>query len=154
MITGLYETHIHVADLERSIAFYRDILGLAFAHMESERRAAFFWIGQTRQQMLGVWERPVEQIQREHFAFSTTLENMRHARQYLLDLGLEPRNFLNTHDGEPQVFGWMPAVALYFQDPDGHSLEFIAVLPDEPRSDLGIVAWTEWEQLHTHKLPE
>ena len=148
MITGLYETHIHVADLERSIEFYRDVLGLEFAHLEAERRAAFFWIGQTRQQMLGVWEIPANQIRREHFAFSTTLEKMRQARQYLLDLGLEPRNFLNTDDGQPQVFGWMPAVAIYFRDPDDHSLELIAVLSDEPRPDLGIIPWAEWEDMH------
>lgn len=148
MITGLYETHIHITNLERSVEFYRDVLGLELAHIEAERRAAFFWIGQTQQQMLGVWERPADQIQREHFAFTTTLAKMCHARQYLLDLGLEPRNFLDTEDGQPQVFGWMPAVALYFRDPDNHSLEFIAVLPDAPRPDLGIVAWAEWEEMH------
>lgn len=152
MITGLYETHIHVANLERSIEFYRDVLGLEFAHKIEERRVAFFWIGQTRQQMLGVWETPAAQIQREHFAFSTTLAKMRTVRQYLLNLGLEPRNFQNTEDGEPQVFGWMPAVAIYFRDPDDHSLEILAVLPDEPQPDLGIVPWAEWEALHGRSL--
>lgn len=154
MIKGLYETHIHVADLDRSVAFYRDVLGLEVAYNQDERRVMFFWIGNTRQQMLGVWERPADQIRREHFAFETSLDDMRQARQYLLDLGIQPRNFLDTPDAEPQVFGWMPAVALYFQDPDEHSLEFIAVLPDEAQPDLGIVAWAEWERRHGRSLSD
>jgi hypothetical protein len=29
----------------------------------------------------------------------------------------------------------MPVVAIYFEDPDQHSLEFIAMLPDSPNPD-------------------
>lgn len=42
------------------------------------------------------------------------------------------------------VFGWMPAIAIYFRDPDGHSLEVIAMLPQPPQPALGIVSWEEW----------
>ena len=45
------------------------------------------------------------------------------------------------------VFGWMPALAIYFDDPDGHSLEFIAMLPDPPRPEVGVVSWDEWQGL-------
>lgn len=45
MIKGLFETHLFVEDLERSIVFYKDILGLEQCHFEAERRAAFLWIG-------------------------------------------------------------------------------------------------------------
>ena len=31
-VDGLWETHLTVSDLERSVAFYRDTLGLALAH--------------------------------------------------------------------------------------------------------------------------
>jgi len=45
MIKGLFETHLFVKDLERSIAFYNDILGVEQCYFEADRRAAFFWIG-------------------------------------------------------------------------------------------------------------
>ncbi len=44
-IEGLFETHISVRDLERSIAFYRDLVGLELGIVQPERRAAFFWVG-------------------------------------------------------------------------------------------------------------
>ena len=54
-ILGLFETHLTVSDLQRSIRFYRDIVGLQLALEESERNAAFFWIGDSRHSMLGLW---------------------------------------------------------------------------------------------------
>jgi lactoylglutathione lyase len=42
------------------------------------------------------------------------------------------------------VLCWMPAASVYFDDPDGHSLEFIAMLPDRPRPDLGRLSWSDW----------
>ncbi|MEO1588705.1 MAG: VOC family protein, partial [Bacteroidota bacterium] len=45
MIKGLFETHLFVEELERSIAFYTNVLGLEQFVMEEERRAALFWIG-------------------------------------------------------------------------------------------------------------
>ena len=97
--------------------------------------------------MLGVWEKPEDEIQRQHYAFRIRVEDMRNAKQYLLDKGLTPRNFLNNGTQDPMVFGWMPAVAIYFEDPDGHSLELIATLEGEPQPDLGVISWDEWEAL-------
>ena len=31
-VAGLFETHLTVSDLDRSIAFYRDVVGLPLAH--------------------------------------------------------------------------------------------------------------------------
>ena len=53
--TGLFETHLTVSDLERSVAFYRDIAGLELALQLPERGAAFFWIGSPGDAMLGLW---------------------------------------------------------------------------------------------------
>jgi hypothetical protein len=36
---------------------------------------------------------------------------------------------------EPVVFPWMPAASVYFDDPDGHSLEYIALLPHPARPE-------------------
>ena len=43
-IRGLFEAHLTVRDLDRSIAFYRDMLGLPLAHVIPERQVAFFWV--------------------------------------------------------------------------------------------------------------
>jgi lactoylglutathione lyase len=38
----------------------------------------------------------------------------------------------------------MPAAAVYFRDPDGHLLEYLAMLDAPPRPDDGIVSWSRW----------
>ena len=53
--SGLFEAHLTVRDLDRSIAFYRDIVGLPLALQLPERAAAFFWIGGRGESMLGLW---------------------------------------------------------------------------------------------------
>ena len=57
---------------------------------------------------------------------------------------IEPRGFGQEACEEPVVLCWMPAAAVYFADPDGHSLEFLAMLPDAPRYDLATVSWSAW----------
>jgi lactoylglutathione lyase len=46
------------------------------------------------------------------------------------------------------VIGWMPAAALYFRDPDDHLLEYLTMLDEDPKLDLGIVSWSEWLVQH------
>jgi predicted enzyme related to lactoylglutathione lyase len=53
--TGLFEAHLTVSDLDRSVEFYRDVVGLPLALVLEEREAAFFWIGGTGEAMLGLW---------------------------------------------------------------------------------------------------
>ena len=38
MIRGLFETHINVSSLERSMKFYGDVLGLRLGTHEKERK--------------------------------------------------------------------------------------------------------------------
>ena len=54
-VGGLFETHLTVGDLSRSVAFYREVVGLPLALEVSERDAAFFWIGEPGESMLGLW---------------------------------------------------------------------------------------------------
>ena len=42
------------------------------------------------------------------------------------------------------VFSWMPAIAIYFLDPDGNELEFIAILEGEAKPKLGVMDYEEW----------
>ncbi len=152
MITGLFETHIHVADLDRSMRFYGEVLGLQLGRLEEERRVAFYWIGGWGEAMLGVWEKPLDQVSPQHFAFRSTVEDVLHSSvAYLAARGLPCRNFLNDGTQRPMVFGWVPAIAIYFRDPDGHSLEFIATLPGEPRPEAGVVSWEEWNEITAKK---
>ena len=59
-------------------------------------------------------------------------------------LGVTPLSFFATETAEPSVIGWMPAAAVYFRDPDGHLLEYLAMLDEPARPDVGIVPWSQW----------
>ena len=148
MIQGLYETHLFVEDLERSIDFYQHTLGLTYAYYEPARRIAFFWIGKPRQFMLGLWEKPKAQVDIRHFAFECSLDFvLNESVSWLKERGLKPYNFLNDGTDRPMVFAWMPAIAIYFEDPDGHELEFIAVLEGEGKPELGVITYEEWIEI-------
>lgn len=152
-ITGLFETHINVLDLERSRRFYDDVLGLELGIFQDARRLAIYWLGARGEAMLGLWKKPKDQILSQHFAFRTTVQHMRTIRAYLTGCGLAYRNFLEDGTDALHVFGWMPAVSVYFDDPDGHSLEFISMLPDEPQPELGVISWERWESLYHRGQP-
>ncbi|MNN68684.1 hypothetical protein D3C81_1844120 [compost metagenome] len=104
--------------------------------------------------MLGIRENyPSPQVQRQHFAFRIDLQDMLQAHRYLEGLGIRTENFRGEHSEELIVFPFMPAVSIYFDDPDGHSVELIAMLPDAPRPELEMLYWGEWEKLHGRELP-
>lgn len=145
MIKGLYETHLYVEDLERSIDFYKNVLGLTQCHYEEERRIAFFWIGKPKEAMLGLWEKPKDEIDIRHFAFRCDVEDiLNKSIDFLKSNHLSPYNFLKDGNDKPMVFAWMPALAIYFNDPDGHALEFIAILEGDAKPDLGVVSYEDW----------
>jgi lactoylglutathione lyase len=60
--------------------------------------------------------------------------------------GVVPLDFVGNPAKEPVVLAWMPAVSLYFHDPDGNLLEFLAMLPDPPAPELQVVNWSEWRR--------
>ncbi len=148
MIKGLYETHLFVADLERSIEFYGTTLGLKQCYFEEERRAAFFWIGKDKQYMLGLWEKPENEIDIRHFAFECDPQwVLNESVNYLKARNLTCRNFLNDGTERPMVFAWMPAISIYFDDPDGHSLEFIGILEGDSKPENGVIGYEEWKAM-------
>lgn len=145
MIKTLFETHIHVASLERSIDFYQNVMQLELAHIEEARRVAFFWIGERGQSMIGLWEKPAEEIEQRHFAFGCDVDFvLNESVDYLKSKGLNPYNFLKDDTQQPMVFAWMPAIAIYFTDPDGHYLEYIAMLAGKAKPELGVVSYEAW----------
>ncbi len=88
-IRGLFEAHLTVSDLDRSIAFYRDRLGLTLAHVIPARQVAFFWIGAAGQAMLGLWSIGTAPLfMRLHIAFETPLDQVIASVARLRDAGL------------------------------------------------------------------
>ena len=145
-IDGLFETHLTVGDIDRSVSFYRDVVGLPLAWQVPELGAAFHWIGSPGGAMLGLWSLGSAPISLSlHVAFKATREEVLNACDRLRELGVAPLSFFATETTEPSVIGWMPAAAVYFRDPDGHLLEYLAMLDEAPRPDLGILSWSQWQ---------
>jgi lactoylglutathione lyase len=144
-VRGLFETHLTVSDLGRAVTFYRDVVGLAVALEVPDRSAAFCWIGGPGQALLGLWSLGSAPLGVSlHVAFSASLIDVLDACDRLSSRGVTPLSFFGTKTAEPSVIGWMPAAAVYFRDPDGHLLEYLAMLDEEPRPDRGIVPWSQW----------
>ena len=144
-VQRLFETHLTVSDLQRSIGFYRDVVGLELAFEPSERNVAFFWIGAPGQSMLGLWSLGTAPLGLTlHLAFDVALKDLLDAPKRLKTQGIKPLSFFGVETTEPSVICWMPAASVYFRDPDGHTLEYLTMLDKEPRQDLGIIPWSEW----------
>jgi lactoylglutathione lyase len=144
-VDRLFEAHLSVADLEASIAFYRDRVGLELAHVVPARQAAFFWIGARGNGMLGLWAAGFSpQKTTMHIAFAAALGDVVSALGALASAGIVALDFFGKPTHEPVVLAWMPAASIYFRDPDGHLLEYIAMLADPPRPEDGVVAWHQW----------
>lgn len=55
-VHDLFDSHLNVTDLQRSMSFFGQTLGLELAEVFWERRLAFYWIGGRGNSMLGLWE--------------------------------------------------------------------------------------------------
>jgi lactoylglutathione lyase len=111
-----------------------------------ERGAAFFWIGGPGEAMLGLWSLGSAPIGLSlHVAFRATLDDVLHACDRLRQVAVTPLSFFATETNEPSVIGWMPAAAVYFRGHDGHLLEYLVMLDADPRPDLGILPWSQWQ---------
>jgi lactoylglutathione lyase len=144
-IRGLYETHLTVANLDVSIPFYRDVVGLTLAKRFDQRKSAFFWIDGKENGMLGLWETGSGPMHMHlHLAFRMSMAGVLASNAALRSKGVTPLGFRGTPVDEPDVLGWMPAVSQYFADPDGHNLEYIAVLDDAPDDAFGVGPYSQW----------
>jgi len=117
----LGQVHISVTDLDRSVAFYRDVLGIPLLFRVPGRPMAFFASGQVRL-YLGVPESP-EFTTRTVLYFHVEDIDAEHAR--LVDAGA-------TFDGTPHVVHRDGATELWMsfcRDPDGHH---VALMQERP----------------------
>lgn len=146
----LFEVHLTVRNLDVAIGFYRDIVGLTLGHVTEGRQAAFLWIGSARKAMLGLWAAgSAPQAVTLHTAFRVSWPDLLAAPDFLRNAGTTPLDFDGRPTDQPVVLAWMPAAAIYFRDPDGHLLEYVAMLPHEPRPDCGVVPWRTWELMQS-----
>lgn len=148
MIKQLFETHLPVRNLEAAMAFYDRLPGFSLGHLEPQRRIAFYFIGGWNNTMLGLWEKPEDEVRPLHVAFQIEQADVEAAMAKLHENGVQPLDFFGQPSDDPTVFLWMPAVGIYFNDVDGHLLELIATLPGEPDAAKGLRAYSEWKNAH------
>ena len=144
----LYETHLPVQNTEVSQRFYLDVVGLEFAYRDQARDIVFLWIGADKSSMLGLWGPDTAYgtpHHKCHLAIALTMPELLAVGLRLNGLGVATRNFGGEETTEPSVIGWMPSAQLYFADPDGHGLEYIAPLNETP-DDAFIGSLSAWNQ--------
>lgn len=148
VIKGLYEAHLPVSNLKKSIEFYQK-LGLKLYKRYS--KAAFFWIEEGKS-WIGLWEGKESEIpyhvSLRHIAFYVDLEDIKKAKTWLKELGIEVRAEFDMERKEPIVIPNQAHAMIYFDDPDGNSLEFITRLPKEINQSEKIYL-SEWERLYS-----
>ncbi|WP_338324969.1 VOC family protein [Planococcus citreus] len=150
-MNGLYEAHLPVRDLKRSIEFYTSLeLELAY----ETPKLAFFWIVKG-QSWVGLWE--TDKVETpyhpslRHIAFHVDIGAIRNAKVWLADRGIEGRTaFGFSPEEQPVILPNRPYAhaAVYFHDPDGNSLEFIAPLDFKVEEEFDMMSLAQWDQKH------
>ncbi|MGI6083599.1 MAG: VOC family protein [Limnochordia bacterium] len=119
MISKVEHIGIMVSDLDRSIAFYRDVLGLELIERLKNNTAeiAFFKVGDVEIELVAGSSAPYEKTDGivNHLTFTVT--DLDAALQMLKDKGVELIN------SEPVPI-WGGMRVLFFRGPDGEKLEF------------------------------
>jgi len=121
-IKGLYEIAIKVKDLARAESFYKHVLGLKEGLRDDRRNWIFLWAGGSAgmvvlQEDKGEWPT-------QHFAFTVEKSDLSRAGALLQAKGVAV--------SAPVYHEWMGSTSLYFEDPDGHDLELIALQTEPP----------------------
>jgi catechol 2,3-dioxygenase-like lactoylglutathione lyase family enzyme len=155
LIKGLYEAHLPVRDLNRSVEFYKK-LGLELWFQEEN--IAFFWII-PKESCLGLW---VCDISKErdpssfpgngrHIAFWIDFDDIKKAKEWLENRGIVIKGHGGLKPIEPIVRPHLQNSSIYFNDPDENNLELICNLPDSKKEPRRLIYLSEWEELKQNK---
>lgn len=149
MIKGLYEAHLPVSDLQKSIVFYQK-LGLELAYRQNQ--LAFFWIVKG-DSWIGLWESKEVLLDYHpsirHIAFRIDEEDLLQVKEWLQSIDIEVRT----------AFGYLPAqqplvlpnfphahAAIYFADPDGNSIELISPIQLDGDKEFPMMSLDDWNK--------
>ncbi|SCB02638.1 Uncharacterized protein BWINRA5_06120 [Bacillus mycoides] len=149
MIKGLYEVHLPVSNLKKSIEFYRK-LGLKLAWRDED--TAFFWIEKGKS-WLGLWEGNEYETRYHpslrHIAFRVSYEDLKESSKWLDFIQVEAVPFGNRESTEPFIRPHQGNASVYFKDPDGNSLELICHIevPNELKHITDKLSFVDWEKL-------
>ena len=116
-IRGVYEIAIKVKDLAKAEPFYREVLELEVGLRDEKRKWLFLRAGGDAGMV--VLQEDKNDWPLQHFAFTIDEADIERAADTLRERGVEVEG--------PVFHEWMPAKSLYFEDPDGNSLELCAV---------------------------
>src|SRR3954465_8898262 len=79
-----------------------------------------------------------------HIAFNVVLKDLLDTPRHLRLNEITLISFFGQVTNEPSVLCWMPAASIFFRDPDGHLIDYLAMLDEEPKPYLGIMSWNKW----------
>lgn len=154
MIKGLYEAHLPVSNLQNSIDFYQK-LGLKLAWRNED--TAFFWIEEGKS-WLGLWEGNEYETEYHpslrHIAFRVSYEDLKNSLKWLDSIQVEAVPFGRRKSIEPFIRPHQGNASVYFNDPDGNSLELIChiTVPNELKHMTDKLSFVEWEELANSKI--
>jgi catechol 2,3-dioxygenase-like lactoylglutathione lyase family enzyme len=134
-VMHIAELGLRVTDLPRAVAFYQEVLGLEI--VRTYPTIMFLKAGELdsplgrggHPQLLVLFDRKVKLdialTTVDHFAFEIPLEQYPTERERLEQMGLELTE--RIWQGED---AWLKARSLFFDDPDGNTIELIAHDPN------------------------
>lgn len=148
MIKGLYEAHLPVKNIETSIEFYEKI-GLELAWRGSG--TVFFWIEKNKV-WLGLWEGEEFQTRYHpslrHIAFQVSYQDLKKSLPWLESRQIQAVPFGSRTSIEPFIRPYQSNASIYFEDPDGNSLELMCYVevPDELKNITDKLSFDGWEE--------
>lgn len=125
-VQGMDHIVLNVADVERSVAFYRDVLGLGIERLEEWRagRAPFPSVRLSADTLIDLFQ------VKDAPARSGRVTNLGHFCLVVADTALEPivehlaARGIGVHEGPARRWGAHgDGASIYFRDPDGNEIE-------------------------------
>ncbi len=133
-LQGISEVILVVKDLERSTAFYRDVVGLIEEDVRNPK-FVWFWAGPPgKSQRIGITAGPLTYGAAhcggpQHFAFGTERARIPELKAALEAQGVEVEG--------PVEFKFWNALSIYFSDPDGNRIELCGFADPRVPSAVG-----------------